>query len=33
MHNYAPPNRAPNGRLYPGKETGARNLEPHEIPK
>ncbi len=33
MHHYAPPNRAPDGRLYPGSETGARNLEPHEIPK
>jgi hypothetical protein len=33
MHDYAPPNRAPDGRLYPGKETGTRNLEPHEKPK
>jgi hypothetical protein len=33
MHSYAPPNQAPDGRLYPGKEQGARNLEPHEIPK
>jgi len=33
MHTYAPPNRSPDGRLFPGNEQSVRDLHPNERPK
>lgn len=33
LHTYTPPNKAPDGRVFPGQEASVRNLEPHEVPR